>query len=168
MRTGPPSSSAVKVLQLRGARSERAGCLARVLRGHVFWPESRVSICLRRGSSGDAVAALSVLLAGGAQVPSSRTTRRRRRAMVLRRAGVTVSVVDDDGRAPLDGRVPTLVEAARAPPRDPTANLAIAPPGPGGLRPLHVSLHRPTQGSRPVEHGAWPTLWARSPPGWHR
>ena len=91
----------------------RAGCLARVLRGHGVGPESRVGVCLRR-TPAMPVAALGVLLAGGAYVPVSPDDPDRRRAMVLDDAGVTVSVVDDDGRTALDGRVPTLVEAARA------------------------------------------------------
>jgi amino acid adenylation domain-containing protein len=119
-----------------------AGRLARQLSGAGVGPESRVGICARR-SLALPVAVLGVMLAGGAYVPLDPGHPRRRLEAILADAAIEVAVVDDAGRALLDGAGCHLVHVTSAR----RADRGTAGREAGGARPGNAAYVLYTSGS---------------------
>ena len=146
----------------------RAGCLARVLRGHGVGPESRVGVCLRR-TPAMPVAALGVLLAGGAYVPVSPDDPERRRAMVSTMPASQCPLWTMTAGPPWTAGCRPSSRPHAPPPRDPTGKPGHRPTG--ARRPTSSTRQAPPAGPRARRvrarcAGRLCGLGRR--PGWHR
>lgn len=114
--------------------------------------ESLVGLSAGRGP-GLLVGILGILKAGGAYVPLDPVYPAERLAFLAADSGIRLAVADDTGLAALAGLGVQTVSLSADHPRRPGA---LAAPAAGGLRHLHLRLHRPAQGLRrqPRQRGA--------------
>ncbi len=127
-----------------GGLAASTGRLAGLLRAAGVAPETRVGICVRR-SLALPVAVVGVLRAGGVYVPLDPGHPRRRLDTIVDDAAVRVAVVDNAGRALLDGGGLRLIQVDTADQADPGPGLLE--PDPGGPRPGNAAYVVYTSGS---------------------